>query len=362
MRANAVFFLSTTATSMSILFIPVIAQAMGADNLTIGVIVSMYGLMSLLSMYVFGWVSDNRGRLHLIRWGLLISALTFLLQPLARNGLELIVVRSFCGISIGVFYSSLVMYGVESGKKLGKYTSYESLGWGVGNLVAGIIAIYSRIFILAAAIFFVCFLMSLRLGDVGTKRIRTPLMPFAIIRRNIGVYLPFLLRDTGAYCTWTFFPLYLMALGANDLWIGILYFFNTGVQFFMKQHVDRFDNERLFAWGLAISAIAFYAYVLPTNYIQVIPVQLLIALAWTTLSVGAMGLLTERNHEKATVIGLFSSMRGLAQIIAPLIGGAILQYWGFRELMFFSGTITLVGLLIHLTMRKNSIFIHTLNG
>jgi MFS family permease len=354
MRSNAIFLLSTTATSMSILFIPVIAQGMGASNLMIGVIVAMYGLMCLLSMYVFGWVSDNQGRLKLIRWGMLVSSLVFMLQVLAQDEMELTFVRSLCGIGVGVFYSSLVIYGVESGKKLGKYTAYESLGWGLGNLAAGIVAMYSRIFMLSSILFFACFLLSVRLPEVKTATAKSPLIPFKIVRKNANIYFPFLLRDIGAYCAWTFFPLYLMALGADNLWIGILYFMNTGGQYFMKQYVDRYDTEKLFTWGLAVSALAFYAYNLPTNYLQVIPVQVLVALAWTTLSVGAMGLLTERNSEKATVIGLFSSMRGFAQIVAPLLGGVIMQYSGFHALMTFSGTITLAGLAFHL-IKKNSV-------
>jgi len=350
-KTNAIFFLSTTATSMSILFIPVIAQEMGADNITIGAIVSMYGLMSLVSMYVFGWMSDNRGRLLLIRAGMLLSAAAFILQVFATTELQLILVRSLCGATIGVFYSSLVMYGVETGKKLGKYTSYESLGWGLGNLVAGIIAIYSDIFILSSLLFFLCFLMSLSLKETKAVKVRSPLLPLRIVKRNANIYFPFLLRDIGAFCAWTFFPLYLIGLGADDLWIGMLLFMNTGGQFFMKQYVDRFDFEKLFVWGLLISSLAFYGYVLPTNYLHVIPVQIMVAVAWTTLSVGAMGLLTEKNREKASVIGLFSSTRGLAQIIAPLIGGVISQYWGFHALMGFSGTIALAGLAIHLLFR-----------
>jgi MFS family permease len=361
MKANTIFFLSTAATSMSVLFIPVIAERIGASNLMIGVIVSMYGLMSLLSMYLFGWVSDNKGRLLLIRAGMLVSAVTFLSQVFADTEMKILVVRSLCGLSIGVFYSSLVMYGVESGKKLGKYTSFESLGWGVGNLVAGLMAGsvvagvvigYVDIFKVAAAIFFACFFLSLLLKEGEAPKVKSPLIPLSIIKKNANIYFPFLLRDTGAYCAWTFFPLYLMGLGASDFWIGFIIFLNSGLQFPMKQYVDRFGFEKLFTWGMAISAVALYAYVLPRNYIEVIPAQILIALAWTTLSVGAMGLLTERNHEKATVIGLFSSTRGVAQILAPLVGGVIAEYLGFKAMMAFAGTITTIGLVIHIMLKK----------
>jgi MFS family permease len=348
MRANAIFFLSTAATSMSVLFIPVIGKELGASNLAIGAVISVYGLMSLASMYVFGWVSDKRGRLALIRSGMLLSTLTFLLQLFASGEAALFVVRALCGFSIGVFYSSLVIYGVESGKKLGKYTSYESLGWGLGNLVAGAIAVYADVFIISSLLFLLSLVLSYTLPDVKAPKVKVPLLPFGLIRRNLNVYAPFLLRDIGAFSIWAFFPLYLYELGASSLWIGIIYFFNTGGQFIFKQFIDRYDNETLFTWGLALSSIAFYAYGLPTYYLHVILMQLIVAAAWSALSVGTMGLLTERNREKATVIGLFSSARSFAQIIGPLLAGVITHIWGFNALMAFSGSITLAGLMLHM--------------
>jgi MFS family permease len=351
MRASAIFFLSTAATSMSVLFIPVIAEEMGANSLVVGAVISVYGLMSLISMYLFGWVSDNRGRLALIKAGMLMSAVTFLSQPFAHDQTALFVARALCGLSIGVFYSSLVIYGLESGKKLGKYTAYESLGWGVGNLAAGVIAVYSDVFLLSSALFLGSFILALRLPNVRSEAVNVPLLPVAIIRRNLGIYVPFLLRDIGAFSIWAFFPIYLYDLGASPLWIGVIYFFNTGGQFIFKQYVDRFDSERLFTWGLALSAAAFYAYGLPTYYPHVIVMQLIVAAAWSALSVGVMGLLTERNREKATVIGIFSSARSFAQIIGPLLAGAITYTWGFGALMLFSGSITALGLAVHLQLR-----------
>jgi MFS family permease len=355
MKSTIVFFLSTAATSMSVLFIPLIAAEMGSDNLTIGLIVSLYGFMMLLSMYVFGWMSDNRGRMALIRAGLLASSIAFFLQPLAQDEIQLMLIRGFCGAAIGVFYSSLLIYGLESGKKIGKFTSYESLGWGIGNVIAGAIAIYNRIFLLSGFFFLICFLISLRLRDQPVKKIKTPLIPYKIVRKNARIFLPFLMRDIGAYSIWTFFPIYLIGLGASNLWIGIIYFLNTGGQFFLKQYVDKYNPLKLYRTGMIISALAFYAYTLPTSYPHVIPIQLMIALAWTTLSVGAMGILTDKNQEKASVIGLFSSTRGMAQIIAPVIGGAIMQYLDFTHLMSFSAAITFLGLAIHLSPKIKKI-------
>ncbi len=334
------------------LFIPLIAEGMGASRIETGAIVAVYGLMSLISFYIFGWVSDKRGREALIKGGMLLSALTFMMQVFAYDEITLFMVRALCGFSIGVFYSSLVIYGVESGKKLGKYTAFESLGWGAGNLIAGIVAVYARVFTLSSVFFFISFLIALRLPEVNSRKLKVPLMPYKIIKKNLNVYLPFLMRDIGAYSIWAFLPIYFVGLGASSTWIGILYFINTGTQFLLKQFVDRIDYARLFRWGLILSAVTFYSYVFPTHYLHAIPIQVTLAAAWSALSIGAMGLLTARNAEKATVIGLFSSARSTARIIGPIAAGVITQLWGFDQLMMFSGTLTLAGLTVHLIKKK----------
>jgi len=352
MRANSIFLLSTAAAAMGDLFIPLIAKDAGASNLMVGIIVAAYGLMSLVSLTLFGWVSDKRDRMSLIKGGLLLSTLTFLLLVFAVGDTTLLfLARALCGFSMGVFYSSLVVYGLESKKKVGEYTSYESLGWGLGNLFAGIIAVYFRVFVAAAFFFFVSFLISLRLKAVKREVVDAPRHPWKVFKKNLGIYLPFMLRDTGAFSIWALFPIYLAGLGADSLWIGILLFLNTGSQFFLKQFVDRIDHEKLFLGGLLLSAIAFTSYMLPSNYIQVIPIQILIAISWSALQVGAISILTNSNSEKATAIGLFSSARSLARVIGPLLAGVITQYYGFGALMMFAGGLTFSGFLVRVLMR-----------
>lgn len=328
---------------------------MGASNFMVGAIVSVYGLMSLLSCYVFGWVSDRKGRVGLIRAGLFASVLIFSLHLVAQTPAQLFTVRALCGMSLGIFYSSLVMYGIESGKKIGQYTAYESLGWGAGMLLAGVVAYYfayAWVFALSCAFFLVSAVLSLGFGKDRSKRIKVPLLPMRIIRKNHAVYIPFLLRDIGAFSIWAFLPIYLSQLGADNLWIGILYFLNCGPQYVFKLKMDPYNYSKLFKFGIFTSAVAFFGYSLAGSYVHVIPVQIAVALAWSSLSIGAMGTLTRNNDEKATVIGLFSSSRSFARVLAPLIAGLITTVYEFRTLMMFAAAVTMLGLVYNIVFTR----------
>ena len=62
MRPNIALLLSNAAVSMSVVFIPLVASQYGASDMMVGYIVSVYGLMSLFSLYIFGWIGDERGK------------------------------------------------------------------------------------------------------------------------------------------------------------------------------------------------------------------------------------------------------------------------------------------------------------
>ena len=354
MQKNLIFFFTQAAAGMAILFIPNLAAELNANEYMIGFIVSVYGLMSFVSMYIFGWMSDRFGRESLIKYGILFSAFTFALQAFADTTTSLLIVRALCGLSIGVFYSSLIIYGIESGKKIGKFTAYESLGWGTGSLLAGFIAVYSHIFMVSAFFFLISFALAIKLPTKMGGRIKVPLIPIKLIAKNKRIYIPFLFRDIGAFCIWTFLPLYLGdVLGASKSWIGVIYFLNTGSQFVFKQYVDKYRYGKLFKVGMLSSALAFLGYGLAPSFYYIMPVSVLVGLAWSTLSVGAMGSLTEKNIEKASAIGLFSSSRCLAQIVAPLIAAFLTSWGGYNLLFGFSAGITMVGLGINLILRKH---------
>lgn len=356
MRSTLVLVFTKAAVGMSILFIPNLAADLFADEFMIGLIISAYGLASFLSMYLFGWVSDRLGRRTLIMWGVLFGCFTFAFQSFARNPQELLLVRALCGFSIGTYYSALLAYGFESGKKIGKFTAYDSLGWGLGSLIAGFIAVYSMIFTVSAAFFALAFLLAYGLCETSGPRLKVPLIPLKLILRNKRVYLPFFLRDIGAFSIWAFLPLYLgVVLGASKQWIGLIYFLNMGSQFVFKHFVDRYRYGMLFKFGMAASAASFIGYGLAPTYLWVLPVSVSTGLAWSALSVGAMGSLTKKNLEQATAIGLFSSSRSLAQIISPLIAAPLVAWGGYAPLFAFSTSITLLGLGLNLSLKKRDL-------
>ncbi|MEM2924416.1 MAG: MFS transporter [Methanocellales archaeon] len=345
MRANVINFLVEAATASSLLFIPIYAIELGAENFEVGVIGALYGLALFISSYIFGRLADIHGRKKFLLFGLLASAISFPLQALSRDPFQLLLARVLVGFSLGAFPAALIAYIYDANKKIGKFTAFGSLGWAVGNFIAGAIATYWKIFLLGSFFLILAFLLALRI-EIPVTSISVPFFPVKIIKNSFWIYLSFLLRHSGAHMIWIIFPLYLASLGISKLWIGIIYFTNSFFQFLIMPKLDTFKGTNLVISGLLFSAITFFSFTLASNQFEFLLTQILLAFSWSCLYVGSLKLILDQNIERATATGLLKSTICLASILGPLSGGILSQYYGYLSCIYGAIALTIAGFLI----------------
>ena len=70
------------------------------------------------------------------------------------------------------------------------------------------------------------------------------------------------------------------------------------------RYVERFKAGTMMAVGLVASVIVFASYGLATHYLQLIPVEVVVAVSWSCLWVGALSFLMRRSVERGTAAGL----------------------------------------------------------
>ncbi len=348
MKTSVTQFLTHSAISSSMIFIPVLARELGASDFEIGIIGGVYGFTMFFSYYVFGRMSDIHGRKMFLLIGLFACAVSFPLQALAFSPLTLCMARSVVGFSLGIYPAALVSHVYESKKRLGRFTGFGSLGLAFGNFIAGIIAVYWEIFMLGSLFFFIAFLITLKM-DMPKTRLKVSFFPASIIKKNLSVYLSFFLRHTGAQAIWIIFPLYMVSLGASKFWVGTLYFINTFTQFLVMQKIDRFKSPSLVITGLILSAFTFLSFTLTPNFYWLIPTQILLGFSWSCLYVGSLKFVMEKNIEKATSSGLLNSTLSLSAIIGPIMGGLLSLCYGYKSTMYFGIVLTIIGLIYFLS-------------
>jgi MFS family permease len=349
MKASTVQMFSSAALSSSSLLIPNLAQGeFNASTGDIGIIVASYSAAIFVSSYYFGRYSDVHGRRLILKVGLLLSAVACLLQIMAISTLSLMAVRILVGLCAGMYPSALIAYVYDSDRKVGKFSSFGSLGFGLGVFMAGFIGIYYGIFLFSAIIMFVAFLVSLFLPFGKEVHHKVPLFPLSVIKRNFPIYLSVMFRHTGANMIWVIYTLYLASLGADPFFIGMIYAINALGQFVFMQYCDRYRSTALILLGFVMSIITFPSYTLATIWWQIIPAQLMIALAWSTLYVGSVKYVMERNDEKGTSAGLLQSALSISAILGALLGGVTAEVFGYHGCMYIATVIAIIGLVIFL--------------
>lgn len=359
-RTNIINFLTEAAIGSSFLFIPLLARELGASNFETGLIGTAYGLAMFTAYYIFGRMADIYDRRKILFLGLLASFLSFPLQIFAASPFQLLLARALIGFCLGIFPAALLSHVYEVNKKIGEFTAFGSLGYAIGSFLAGLIAVYWKIFLLDSVFFFLAFLLALRL-EIPKISFKIPFFPKKIIKNNFSLYLSFFLRHSAAHMIWIIFPLYLVSLGINKFLIGIIYFTNSFSQFFIMRKIDGFKSRNLVLIGLLLSAGAFYSFTLAKNFPQFLLTQILVAFSWSSLYVGSLGSVMERNVERATAVGLLNSTISLSQILGPFLGGLAAQYFSYYFAFYVAAFMVFFGFIIFYFLGPERKTVVTLN-
>ncbi len=361
MKAAMINMLSNAAWFSSLFLIPLFAQDLGATEGQIGLIVAGYGTASLMSSYIFGRLADIHGRRLFLRVGLIFSAFAAILQIFSHDPLTLLLTRALMGFSAGMFPAALMAYAYESKWKMGRFIAYGSLGWGVGTIIAGILATVIVIsnpfmapFLLSALLLFLSFIISMKMPRVQEHNIKVPLFPVKVIRKNMPVYLTLMIRHMGACTIWVIFPIFVMEIGGSFFWIGVIYGINSLTQFIVMRKLKA-KSTTLIVWGLALSMVTFYLFALSENIWHLLPTQILLGSAWAMLYVGSIKFIMSRNKERATATGLLNSVLNISSIGGALIGGVIAGLYGYRATMYLATASSLAAMVLFmLYIRRES--------
>ncbi|HEY3419884.1 MAG TPA: MFS transporter [Methanomassiliicoccales archaeon] len=353
MKVAWIQVLSSAGLSGSALLIPNMLRGdFGANTIEIGLITAVFNAALFSSSWIFGRASDVHGKRRILQAGLLITSIALLLQVFAHDAFMVGLSRVFVGTACGIYPSALLCHVYENDKKVGKFSAYGSLGFGFGTFFAGAIGIYYGIFIASAAMLFVAFVVSLYLPFHKERCHQVPLFPTKIIVRNFPVYLSVMLRHIGANMIWVVYALFLADLGADPLFIGMVYGVNAAAQFVFMNYVDRFGSKKLVLFGFVFSMLTFPSYTIATTYWMIIPSQVMIAASWSCLYVGSVKYVMERNDEKGTSAGLLQSFLSISAIMGALIGGLATYSLGYHGTMYLATVMAALGLVVFFFSNK----------
>ncbi len=356
-KAAAIQFLANASILSTFTYIPIFAGNIGITDIGVTYLVAGYAFAAFITNFVVGRLADVRGRRLFMKIGLILSAISFALIPFASNFYLLFAIRVFNGFAIGIYPAALTAYVYEQKMTMGRFAGLGSLGWGVGTFIAGLIAkiCLNEVFGLASLFFILAFLISLKLEPIDSVRIKVPLFPKEVIKRNWHVYAALFARHSTAFAIWTLWPLFLYNYIHADLfWVGIIQTTNMITQaVFMFIVTDHFRPRPLIYAGLFLSAVSFYSFTLAWDVITILPTQIVLGASWAFLYVGVLKYLTDYNKERATATGILGSILSLSNLLGPFIASILYAtYNSYLPSMYLASIVSLIALFIFIPVAQ----------
>jgi DHA1 family tetracycline resistance protein-like MFS transporter len=377
-RLYVIFLITFTEVlgfSMVLPLIPFLGLELGLTPVQIGLIISVFSFCQLFASPITGKLSDHFGRKPLFILSQLSTFTGFILLGFATTAILLIAARIIDGLlGSNMTVSQAYISDITEPKHRTRVFGYSSGIFGAGLIFGPVIGgVLSRInysvpMFFAAAITLVSIVLvvmflpetitkktnkiSLNFNDVipinevkrfaKTPKIRNILLLF--FAYNIGFFLFIsnfpLLAETQLHVTADQVSFYMA-------WIGII---RVGIQTVLIAYILRVLGEnRLLVTGIFSMIFSMVTIAFSVDYLFVfIP---LIFLAYGTgvsrpiLASKLTNCVTQK--ETATILGVNNSLTSIAQIIAPIVGGFMIQYLPSQTLPIIS-TVIFASILLFL--------------
>lgn len=350
LRLDVLQFLASIAVWMAAFYIAILGKELGLPDYEIGVVAVVYGLSLLFSNYFFGSLSDVHGARLFLIIGFLFSSVMFIVHVFVFDYMSLLWVRLITGAALGIYPGALYAIAHAARARMGKFSAFGAMGSFVGLAGAGFIsAAYGirSLFLVGAIVLFAAFILALQVRGTNGSSERLSLRPTLTIRQNLSIYTALLTRHTGANMVWTFWSLYLLSLGADNLFVGLITASNALAQFLTMHFLsDKFGSRREFDIGLILSGVLFASLGLVRNFWESWIPYALLGFVWSFVFVGAVRSIVDNSTQKGAAIGVFNSVLNLSSLLGPILATMVIVYGDYKLMMYVAAVFSFVSYAI----------------
>lgn len=114
--------------------------------------------------------------------------------------------------------------------------------------------------------------------------------------------------------------------------------------------LDRWGRRRPFILGMLLGVLSTASYALVRGFWPFLIARLAWGIAWTLINVGGMAIILDLSTtaNRGRLSGLYNTWMLIGLALAPVVGGFLVDLFGFRPAMLACAAITAVGLLVAL--------------
>jgi MFS transporter, DHA1 family, tetracycline resistance protein len=370
-----IVFIDLLGFGLILPLLPYYAESFGASDTIIGLLVASYAAAQLVGASLLGRLSDRFGRRPILLLSLLGTLLSFLMLGFARTLIVLFIARISDGItggniSVAQAYISDVTDEKNRAKGLGMIGAAFGLGFILGPATGGFLSQWGYAvpaFAAAGLVAINLLMVAFWLPESLTPEKRAELMQADKPKINLASMLAALSRPFSgsllitrfffsiAFAIFqTIFSLYALRRFGLDArqtgyvlaYVGLLSVITQGG--LVGRLTKRFREDQLIFASVGIMGISLLAWAFAPSVLMLLIILAPIAFSGGVLNTVISSALTKavEPHEIGGILGFSASIESLTRVIAPTLGGLLLERLGFWSPGTF-GAMILAALFIY---------------
>jgi len=351
------------------------AQDIGATEIEIAILMSIYSGMQLLFAPIWGRLSDKHGRKPAILLGLLGNAAALIGFGLAKDYVWLFIARSAAGIASAAVLPSVMAYvadittSEERGRGMGLMGAAMGLGFILGPAIGGIMGSHNMPFFVAGGLSLLTFLFALILLPESLRKglsedrhewisprelwhqttLKSPLSPLFLVAffstfsfAGLEMTFPLFIEDKWDYGNremgWMF-----MVMGA------IVVPLQGGL---LGRLINKFGERSIVLTGLLLNALGM-ALLLAADSFASLTLYLTIAGIGNQLirPTNTSWISKQTQIGQGTAIGIMDAFLSLGRILGPLLGGWLYAKEAYPYAVL-AGILVIATLCLYIPLRR----------
>ena len=355
--------------------LPLFAERLGASDVQVAMILTVYALTQLLFLPAWGWVSDRIGRRPVILVSLFGTVCSFVVLAFADSIEMIYAARALAGLfaaSIGAAQAVVTDVTARSERARGMGIIGAAFGAGmvVGPMIGGIAAEFDEkapfyaVALLAALNFVVAWfrlpesrppsLNPPRWSDLRHSFVPTPIrLMMAVHDRRIGLFLYLFFHLFSAFAVLeALITLYVGKVFGRDAldvgllfaWIGLVLMVTQGI--LLRRLVERLSETRLVVVGLVAMGVGLGAVALVPSFYWFYAVGTVIAFGNGVTFPSFTSLYSKacQAENAGELLGQSQAMATTGRIVGPVCGGLVMQHYSPGMPFLIAGLMMLVAL------------------
>jgi len=358
-------------------FLPIMAQDLDPSGVLVGMVISAWFLSRIFLELPAGMLSDRIGRRRLLIFGIGFSSFGPILCAFATNIYMLILGRAIWGLGTAFYFmnnTALLMDILPvnvRGRALGFFQGLEFVGSFMGAPIGAFLTLYmsfSQVFYFTLMLTLVSLMIAWRSSSVketetrGSVRSRVPLREVFRSLTNWGIVVVCLSNFLRMFITQGVFQTIFQLFLNEDLLfsievIGLILSARIAGQaasiIFAGILSDRVGRRPILIVGYVISASAFYAFTLTSDFGAMLVIALLQGIGEGFGLTTLIALLTDLSppNIRGGVVGMFRTFQDLGGFTGPIAFMLLYESIAAINIFYLCAVLNLFNIVLMLTLR-----------